>query len=204
MKQIFTKISFLLILLSACSLQAETTIEVRAAAFFPSTHLFRSLYGNVNPSYSIEGATSLNFGGCDSECDPCNSGGLLAFANFDWFNKNGHSKCGHDSTRVRIGNFSTGLKYAYAFNRCVEAYLGIGPSVSKIWIHNSYECSSSHRNKERWVVGGVVKLGVNYDFNECMYVDLFVDYLYQPVHFNQHHHVDIGGFKTGIGLGARF
>jgi hypothetical protein len=38
--------------------------------------------------------------------------------------------------------------------------------------------------------------------NRNVFIDVFADYLYQPVNFETH--VDIGGFKIGAGMGIKF
>lgn len=58
----------------------------------------------------------------------------------------------------------------------------------------------THETLSKWVAGGVLKSGMYVWINQCAFVDLFVDYLYQPVHFETH--VDIGGVKVGAGLGV--
>ena len=42
--------------------------------------------------------------------------------------------------------------------------------------------------------------GIEFFFN--LLLDVFVDYLYQPVHFSTR--IDIGGFKIGAGIGYKF
>lgn len=189
---------FFLILLNFCCLAAESRVEVRADAFIPSNKLFREIYGDVNASYGIEASAGL------IDC-------FEGWVNFDWFSKDGRSHvernesdiegCGHDSTRAEIANFSFGLRLPYDLCSSFTPYAGIGPSFSRIWIKNKGLC---HSKEARWACGGIVKLGVYYDFCNCFFLDVFVDYLYQPVNFKHRHHVDIGGFKTGAGIGYRF
>lgn len=171
-------------------LAAQTSVEVRTDAFFHSSELFRKIYGNVGVSYGVEASTELMNCWC-----------LDGWANFDWFSKKGESTgCEGDSTRVHIGNISFGVKYPFQIYNCLTAYAGLGPSFSRIWLKNHSNCTKEKQS--RFVCGGILKTGVCYYFYECMFLDVFVDYLYQPVRF--HRYVDIGGFKTGAGIGIVF
>lgn len=190
---------FFVLLLNFCMLSAESSVEVRADAFIHSSHLFRKIYGDVGASYGIEASTSVY---------DCWEG----WVNFDWFNKHGKSHvektgagsdldvCKGNSTRVDIANISFGVRYPFDLCSCFTPYVGIGPSFSWIGLKNKSFCS--HDKESKWAFGGIAKFGVYYYFCDCMFLDVFVDYLYQPVHF--HRNVDIGGFKTGAGIGFRF
>lgn len=196
MKKFYVQAIFFLILLNFCSLTAETTVEVRADAFFPASKLFRKIYGNTAASYGVEAST--NFNNC-CECLNC----WDVWANFDWFSKHGESaNCNSRHTRVKIANFSCGIKFPFHLFECDSfvPYAGIGPSFTRIWLKNKTQCSKENHSK--FAFGGIAKFGINYYFSNCMFLDVFVDYLYQPVHF--HHEVNIGGFKTGAGIGMRF
>lgn len=205
-KKITPKIFIVLFFLTACSLLhgLETTLEVRAGAFYPTSKHFRKNYDDVGAFYELEASIS---------CNPC----YAFWANIDWFPKKGkafghtcHSiNChsGHPSTRVDIGNFSLGIKFPYELCPCLIGYLGIGPSFGCIWIknhsHHHHKDKHHHENKiSKAAVGLVLKSGINYYVSQCAFIDIFVDYLYQPVHFK--HRIDIGGVKVGGGLGFRF
>lgn len=190
MIKIAVKACFLLLLiLNIHPLFAEfqSSVEIRSAAFFHSSERFREIYGNVGASYQLEASTKLY------DC-------LDGWANFDWFSKHGKSDGFNDPTRVSIANISLGVKFPYQICEKFTAYIGIGPSLSRIWLKNKSQCS--HENISKWAIGGVLKTGVYYFISERVFIDVFVDYLYQPVHFETH--VDIGGFKTGAGLGVKF
>ncbi|HEV8051792.1 MAG TPA: hypothetical protein VGP47_04795 [Parachlamydiaceae bacterium] len=198
MKKIYLPV-FLLILLNFSLLSAESSVEIRADAFIHSSKLFRKIYGDVGTSYGIEASTPLV---------NCFDG----WVNFDWFTKNGRSHvdksegngnseaCRGNTTKVRIANFSFGLKFPYEFCGSFSPYVGIGSSLSRINIKNKSFCC--HNKSSKVAFGGVVKLGIYWRFFECMFLDVFVDYLYQPIKF--HKRVDVGGLKTGAGLGISF
>ncbi len=206
MIKVTSKICFLIPFLAACSFLhgIQSTIEVRSAAFYHTSKHFRKNYNNVGPCYEIEASIS---------CNPC----YAFWANFDWFNKHGrafgrtcrstikncHHCSRHPSTRVHIANFSLGIKFPFEICPCLLGYVGVGPSFSNIWIKN--HTHHHHRKKtSKGAVGVVAKSGINYYFTPCAFIDLFVDYLYQPVHFKHRHHLDIGGVKAGGGIGFVF
>lgn len=167
----------------------ESSIEIRSAAFFPSSNLFREIYGNVGASYQIEASTKLNY---------C----LDGWTNFDWFSKHGKSEGFENSTRVNIANISLGIKFPWQFSECFAAYVGIGPSLSRIWLNNRSQCKCTHRKVSKLAVGGLLKTGINYFITQQMFIDVFVDYLYQPTNFETQ--IDIGGIKMGLGVGVKF
>ena len=179
-------IFFILLGMNSLSLLAESSFELRSAAFFPQNKRFTDIYGDVSPCYEVEIST-------DAYC--CSEG----WVNFDWLTKKGHSSGCHEPTRVDIANLSFGIKYPYQLTDRISAYIGIGPTFYRIWLKNH---GHNFREKAtRFAVGGILKIGVIYELTNCVFVDLFVDYLYQPVHFKTH--VNIGGLKTGLGIGVR-
>jgi hypothetical protein len=190
---------FFLILLNFCfSLSAETKLEVRADAFFHASKLFRKIYGDVGASYGVEASTTL---GCWENFE--------GWVNFDWYCEHGRShvphhnkseKCRGSPTRIRIPNFSFGVKYVYQTCGCFAPYIGVGPSFSRVRLKNKSFCT--HEEVSKYAYGVLGKVGVYYYFNRCTFVDVFVDYLYQPVHF--HKQIDVGGLKTGLGVGVIF
>jgi hypothetical protein len=188
MNKIAFKIFLIFLLVNLYPLMAtETSLEIRSAAFFHSSHRFREIYANISGSYQLE--ASIKFNDC-----------FASWANFDWFAKRGKSEGLHDPTRVNIANISFGIKFPYQFCEQFTAYVGIGPSFSIIWLKNKSQCG--HERPSKLAVGGILKTGVSYFISSCVFIDLFIDYLYQPVHFERH--VDIGGIKTGAGLGFKF
>jgi hypothetical protein len=189
MDKIFVGFLLLLSFFSIVPLSAELgcALELRSAAFFHKDRLFREIYGDVNACYEVEATVALN------SC-------LETWANFDWFSRRGKSIGLGDPTRVRIANLSFGIKFPYQINNCLLFYAGIGPSFSRICIWN--ESIFLREHVSRIAYGGIVKLGIDYFITDNLFIDLFVDYLYQPVKFQNR--LDIGGFKPGLGIGYRF
>jgi hypothetical protein len=166
----------------------DNSLEIRSAAFFHSSERFREIYGYPGASYQVEASTKLyDF--------------LDGWANFDWFSKHGNSVGFNDPTRVSIANISFGIKFPYQLVEEFTAYIGIGPSLSRIWLKNQSECGCQEY-VSKLVIGGVLKTGIYYFINKRVFIDVFVDYLCQPDNFETH--VDIGGVKAGAGIGIKF
>jgi outer membrane protein len=167
---------------------APCKVEFRAAAFFPSSSLFRKIYGKVEADYQLQGSTKV-----------CKY--LDVWANLDWLPKSGHSVGYHDHTKINLVNGSVGLNAVYPVNTWCSLYVGAGPSVGGIWLKNKYHHDGT-KMVRKCVVGGLFKSGVYFGITSHLFFDVFVDYLYEPVHF--HNHVNVGGVKAGAGFGGKF
>jgi hypothetical protein len=188
--KISLKLFFILLFLTNINpllAEFQSSVEIRSAAFFHSSERFREIYGNPGTSYQFEASTKLY------DC-------LDGWTNFDWFSKHGKSDGFNDPTRVSIANISLGIKFPYQFSEKFTAYIGIGPSLSRIWLKNKSQFS--HETVSKLAIGGILKTGIYYFINRHVFIDVFADYLYQPVNFETH--VDIGGFKVGAGMGIKF
>ena len=174
--------------------EASTSIEIRGAAFFPASHRFREVYENIGGNYQVELSTSTCI--CQREFN--------LWANFDWYSKkNKKHDCCDYYTRVEIPTISGGLKYYFpctCFCSNFDFYLGLGVTYSRIHLKSESCCVKEKKCKDS--IGGVIKSGINYYFCRNFFLDVFVDYVYQPVSF--HKHVDVGGLKVGGGLGYSF
>lgn len=173
---------------------ADNALEIRAGAFFPTSDRFTKIYKHAGPDFEIEFTRTNIFCSC-----------LDAWANLNWFPNHGHVKhCG--SSKIDIVNFSLGIKYSYCLRSCARLYAGIGPSFGWVGIENKFKCCKHCKKKKetdsKMAVGGVVKTGILYYFNCGVFLDLFADYNFEWARF--HHTVDVGGFKTGLGVGFTF
>ncbi len=172
------------------------SIEVRAAAFYPSGHTFREIYGNVGLSLQVEAARTLK-----------NHNNIGIWGNVEWIFMDGKRRGPCGSSSVDMFDVSFGVKgIGYFFEDALLLYAGIGPEVGFVYIENKIRCCSGcHTNKQhrsRAAIGGILKTGANVRLSSIFNLSLFADYSYLPVHFNQTH--NMGGGKIGGGLGARF
>lgn len=184
---------FILSLLSVSALcgynslfaENENSIEFRSSAFFHSEKRFRDIYGSVGPAFGIEASSHF-----------CGEYG--AWINVDYSLEKSHEDC--CKTTLGILNTSFGLKYIYPLTCHFDLYAGIGPAFSWVDLKNHTCCENDHFS--RLAVGGVVKTGVYYQFCTNYFIDIFADYLFQPVHIGRS--IDIGGLKLGLGIGTQF
>jgi len=175
---------------------AETAVEFRAAAFFPMSQRFRDIYGTVGADYELQVTSS----------SPCRCFDI--WANLTWYPKSGDvgRRCG--SSNITLANISFGPQWDWCFCSCFNFYAGIGPILGGVFVENKMRCCSGgclRKDDSEWAfaVGGIIKTGVTYTLCECLFFDLFVDYFYEPAFF-RHHMRDIGGFRTGLGVGLQF
>ncbi len=179
------KYCFLCVLLCPILLSAST-LECRFGAFFPSGEKFRDLYGDIEADFQLEASVPICV---------CFEG----WTNLDWFSENKKKK-GCCQSKVEIVNVSFGIKYVYSTCENWDFYLGIGPSFGRVGLKNKTCCENEKPSK--FMVGGVLKSGSRFYFCQNAFLDLFVDYLFQPARFS--HHVEVGGVKAGLGLGIRY
>ncbi len=175
-----------------------TSAEARTAAFFPTAHKFRKIYGDVGLSVQAEVGRTFQ-----------NLQNLGVWGNGEWIFMDGkpYRSCG--STDINIFNISFGLKgIGHFFNQTLSLFGGIGPDVGLIYIKNTMRCCNKcdvpniRQHRSRAAPGVIVKTGAEVRFSHYFYFSFFADYLYLPVHFS--HNVDVGGVKVGGGFGARF
>jgi len=166
----------------------DNTIEFRSAAFFLSSERFQNVYGTIGIDYQIEVSTPLK------EC-------VVGWTNGAWISKQGRADACNDRTKIDIVNISLGIKVPYQLNDYFTVYLGIGPSFSNVWINANSQCNGDFDS--RLAIGGVLKSGINCSLTPCVFIDLFADYVYQPVRFRKGWR-DVGGLKTGAGVGIKF
>lgn len=157
-------------------------IEFRTAAFFPSSNLFREIYGDVGASFQFE--TSFNW-----NC-------WNIWENIDWLSMHGKPIGCHGSTSINIFNVSAGIKFPYTVFDCLSIYAGIGPNIASVWLKNKTHCC--HEKTSRLAIGAVFKTGVYYYITNNLSLEVFADYLYQPVHFEKW--INMGGVKLGAGI----
>ena len=94
----------------------ESFIEVRGAAFLPSSTLFKDIYGNTGGCIQLEADTSFY-------------GRWGLWSNLDWLSKKGRSIGFSDSTHVSLATLALGVKYSYTLCPRYTLYLGLGPTI---------------------------------------------------------------------------
>ncbi len=159
----------------------------RIAAFIPTGDRFRSIYGSSLAAYEFE------------------IGKIFAkhyevWANVDYVTTSGSTPKFHSKTSYRSVNLSGGAKYVFRFHPQGNLYLGLGINGAFVHVHNSSSFVKRDVNKDG--VGGVAKVGVYFEPTTHLFMEFFVDYLYQTIQFQSR--VQVGGVKIGGGIGACF
>lgn len=173
----------------------EWGVEGRVAYYRPSNKRFRKIYQNGGPDYQIEVTRRL-----------CND--WLGWLNVSWFNQSGHSLGRRHHTRIDFIPVGLGIKRNIYLTRKVLCYVGGGLNFSFIRIKDHYSYVKRHDHRES--LGGVIKLGLNYQLTNCFYVGIFADYLIQRFNYKGFKHgayrrnINADGFKFGGNIGYSF
>lgn len=156
--------------------------EIRGAYFQPVSRTQNSIYTRDHLTGGIEVAKRLD----------CN---WSFWANYTYIRNRGNNNLGENTT-LRLNPLSMGIKYAIPIGCRWKLYAGIGPNYTwgRIW-----ENGNPPRHTNRSKVGLMTKLGLNYELENCLFVDIFADYLYMPMQF--HNLNNASGFLFGLGLG---
>lgn len=182
----FGQLLLLGVWLSQAILSAQSSVSIRTAGFYHACEIFRDVYSDISDTYEVEVSTSMDLSDL--------------WLNIDWFSERGHSIGLSAPTRIQVANISAGVKVPFELADRITLSLGLGPSLAWVDIHNASCCDID--NIEKVVLGYVFKSCISYFFDRATALEFFVDYLYQPTHFETY--VDIGGLKAGVGLGMYF
>lgn len=181
--------SFIIILVGLCSMKElpGTDVALRAAAFYPTSSLFRKIYGDLLPSFQME--VNTPFGDR-----------LDIWTNFEWVSQRGDSDGFNKPTSMHLATLGIGIKYLYPIREWYSAYLGLGPCIAEIALHNQTSCERT--KVSRTAFGVIVKSGLLFQLNSNYFADFFLDYVYLASPFKTR--ADLGGVKLGAGLGVKF
>jgi len=164
----------------------SNSISLRSAYFYPTGKLERKIYDNPIFDIELEGFHPLS-----------HKWGL--YLNASYLEKSGRSDGLNLKTKMRIVPINIGIEYIYDLTDKASFYIGIGPSLNVISLHDSNPIGRRHTNK--CCFGASTKSGFYYDLSNHFFADLFVDYLYIPAGFKNTSNV--GGLRAGIGIGFR-
>ena len=162
--------------------------EIRVGYFYPTSHRFRKIFRGARLDYEIETVQAFHRH-------------FAVWANVSWFPKSGHSIGEQDRTTVNLVPLCIGLKYIAWVNCWTRFRFGAGPSY--FFLNTSdHGCACGGKHPSYSNFGGVIKSDISHFFSCNLYLSLFFDYLYLPVHSSGIH--DASGVKTGLGLGYHF
>lgn len=196
----FTKITVSLVLFLAFAdlFSRELLFEARASYFYPTASETRDTYGCTG-LYSLESSYSF-----------CSA--IYGWSSVGYLYDSGKVKSDYEYQEEKIDTsmtyvpLATGLKYIGCLN-CFRPYLGAGLLVS--YLHTKDDSPFVVQVRNKWGVGAVAKAGVLYDFFHCFFIDMFLDYYWMKINFNDTDktsgtQADISGLSLGAGIGYRF
>lgn len=168
-----------------CYNRTNLLFKIRTGFFWANEALFRKIYGHHIINYDMELGSHRN------RCSD-------RWINFGVLSKKGSVKyCG--PTDLLLLSLSLGLANSFQISNSIDLYSGVGLRATRAKVVNHFCCLDKEIN---FSVGAVFKQGLNIFFTDDLLLNLFFDYSYQPAFAK--HHIDIGGWNTGIGLGATF
>jgi hypothetical protein len=143
----------------------DVFLEFRGAYFHPTGSRFKKIYGGGGALYGPELTVQL-FEDC------CN---WYGFISVDWFQKKGHSIGLHTPTKIHLLPLAFGIKYFLPpCYECVDFYVGLGFQPVRVHISN---CSSFvTREENKWVCGGIAKVGSYVYLPDNFFLDFFIAY----------------------------
>lgn len=158
--------------------------EVRGAYFYPSSEKERKIWNSHHYDFEVEIDKDL-------------WAGWQLFGNLSWIHLHGKSHYHKEDSRLILHPLSLGIKYFFPVNRCVDYYIGAGPNYTWMREHRRIHHSKIDTRRQRF--GATLKTGFCVHFAEIFFVDIFADYLFIPMDIKKIY--DVGGFRTGVGIG---
>jgi hypothetical protein len=170
------------------------TTELRGGYFLPASQVMREIYKNGGPEVEVEQIIRLDRS-------------LNLWLNFNYFQREGHSVGLKDKTTIHLYPFSLGIKYNFHLLESFDLYFGLGGSTTSVRIHDHSAFVKKHIHERAF--GGVGKFGFLYFIGKMVCIDLFADYYYTRISGVHRSGVQgtsrqVGGLRTGLGLGVRY
>ena len=175
------------------SFSPQWDLQARAGYFQFTSHSAQKIYGTGAPDIELEGSVKLH---------PY----LVLWSNLNYVWKGSHSTPLDNNTHLDLltlsigANAMTSVRWSFTF-----IYLGLG--LSGAYVHTKDESSYLPTNTSRFGVGCVGKFGLLVFCTKHFFVNPFFDYYYQPISAKSsaaYSSVNLGGFRTGLGLGCQF
>ena len=171
----------------------EGTLQVRAGYFQFTSDWAKKIYSNGTPDIELEGSVRIH-------------SNISVWSNFNYVWKAGHSTAFANGTHLDLGTLSLGVNLMTPFKRS-SALVYVGLGISGAYVHTKDHTAYLPTNTSKLGVGCVAKLGVFIPCIKHIFLNPFFDYYYQPIHTRNsanHSTVDMGGFRTGLGIGYSF
>ncbi|HSX26868.1 MAG TPA: hypothetical protein VLE89_07690 [Chlamydiales bacterium] len=181
----------LFLILAVGAYANQVFLEGKAAYFWPQDHRFREIYG-AGGLYGLE----MTIQG---------KGNIYVWLSADYFTKNGSSVGGNYGTKIDMVPLAIGLKCNFLSIRKGEFFLGLGATGTYVHIHDFSPYVIQKTSK--WGAGGIAKLNLLLRLPRSCYIDLFTNYFYNQMEFDNTEHgkvprrdVNFGGFIFGAAL----
>jgi hypothetical protein len=195
----FVKFIIFLLLLTHCLKiyseeihRAKFNVNANIAGLYPQSRTFRKIYG-IAPLYRLESLFLL-------------SSHIDCWINLSYFYNKGHSIPLKYKTTIHLIPLSLGLNYMNLIFYDLHFHLGAGPCYTWMRINNK---SSFVKKIRTSGLGGVFKLGIDYQYKKFLFL-FFLDYYLQYFHFSdenfevKRHSRYVGGLLFGVGVGRNF
>lgn len=167
----------------------DVLLEVKGAAFVPTSQVFREIY-NSSGDFGLE----LTAGGLSDH--------LYVFSSIDFLVKNGKTVELQSPTKVSMIDLALGLKYFFPFS-LGDFYLGLGVQPTRLSTTNQMIVEPA-----QWTCGGIAKAGVIFNMPHSFFADLFIDYSFAKfnasVGSSPSGTTNVNGCLFGVGFGYRF
>lgn len=179
----------LVLVIFLCNLcnSENLSIQFRVGQFRPSSHLFRNIFHNGGIEYEGE----LNY--------------EYVAGNTLWLNINSFERKGltenDEETHIQLRPLSAGIKQLIPFSSYMSLYLGLGSTCTFMHVKGKSLFLDERDHKHSW--GFVGKSGIMLLLAKCFFVDLFADYYYTHIIFDEQKR-NLGGLRAGIGVGILF
>lgn len=181
-------------------------LEVRTSYFYPTSHKFRSIFGDGNVNYQLNTTFPVYYGknvwvqGID-----------IWFA-VDYFHKNGHTKPLHDRTSISIVPITIGLKYFFpALGKVAPVNFYLGSGLKYFFVHTHDNNPYVKRILNVNGAGGVFETGFTTTFVKHLVLDVFASYSIKKFDAPSVHNAavkaksfDVSNVNVGLGLGYKF
>ena len=171
----------------------EGTLQVRAGYFQFTSNWAKKIYGKGIPDIELEGSVKIH-------------PNISLWSNLNYVWKAGHSTVFANGTHLDLGTLSLGANLMTPFKRSATlVYVGLG--ISGAYVHTKDHTAYLPTDTSKLGVGCVAKLGIFISCIKHVFLNPFFDYYYQPIHTrnsSNHSTVDVGGFRTGLGIGYSF
>ncbi len=177
------------------TLDKHNLIEARAAYFFFTNTDAREIYHNGTIDLELEHNYWFT-----------SRYSVWTNLNFIW--QSGKSQTLSTPTWINITTLSLGAKEFFSiWKETIKLYLGLG--ITGAYVRTKDQTNHLPQKTIRWSPGCVGKFGFLFHYKPRVFVDLFFDYYYQPTPTRKGRSftdsvIDLGGFRTGAGIGYSF